>query len=207
MEDDDAQALRQLELCLRVHAKIASGVHPSPPPGTLSGLVRSVTSGSMSRADGRSDVSRGGVSSRVSAIVDGIEASGVAGSCARVSGPDAGVAPPVRCLGSEVRVRAPCPAAENTFAYNKCDLEEGFDTPLAKASERGYIGLLEVIESDFSSRSAHFKSLRNSSGVSSHADCSLLAFALCSCLCTCCLHACYSLCTFICCCSFVHAGW
>ena len=133
VEDYDAQALRQLELCLRVHAKIASGVYPSPPPGTLSGPVRSVTSGSMSRADGRSDVSQGGVSSRVSAIVDGIEASGVAGSCARVSGPDAGVAPPVRCLGSGVRVRAPCPAAENTFAYNKCDLEEGFDTPSAKA--------------------------------------------------------------------------
>ena len=35
VEDDDAQALRQLELCLRVHAKIASGVYSSPPPGTL----------------------------------------------------------------------------------------------------------------------------------------------------------------------------
>ena len=41
VEDDDAQALRQLELCLRVHAKIASGVYSSPPPGTLSGPSRS----------------------------------------------------------------------------------------------------------------------------------------------------------------------
>ena len=54
VEDDDAQALRQLELCLRVHAKIASGVYPCPPTGTLSGPVRSVTSGSMVRPDGRS---------------------------------------------------------------------------------------------------------------------------------------------------------
>ena len=72
MEEDDARALRQLDLCLRVHAKIASGVYLSPPPGVLSGPVRSVTSGSVVRADGRPDVSRGGVSSRVSAIVDGI---------------------------------------------------------------------------------------------------------------------------------------
>ena len=41
VEEVDARALRQLELCLRVRAKIASGVYPSPPPGTLSGPVRS----------------------------------------------------------------------------------------------------------------------------------------------------------------------
>ena len=103
-EEDGARALRQLELCLHVRAKIASGVYPSPPPGVLSGPVRSVTSGSVVRTDGRPDGSRGGVSSRVSAIVDGIEASGVAGSCARVSGPD---------------------AANSTFAFNKCDLALG----------------------------------------------------------------------------------
>ena len=64
---------------------------------------------------------------------------------------------------------------KNSFANNKRVLEEGIDTTSAKAGERGDIGLLEVIESDFSFRSAHLKSLRNSSGVSSHADCSLLA--------------------------------
>ena len=71
VEEDDARALRQLELCLRVHAKIASGVYPDPSPGTLSGPVRSVTPGSVVRADGRPDVSRDGVNSRVSAMVDG----------------------------------------------------------------------------------------------------------------------------------------
>ena len=55
----------QKSLCLRVHAKIASGVYPSPPPGTLSGPVCSFTSGSVVRADGRPAVSR---RSRVSAM-------------------------------------------------------------------------------------------------------------------------------------------
>ena len=65
MEEVDVRVLRQLDLCLHVRAKIASGVYPSPPPGTLSGPVCSFSSGSAGRADGRPDVSRG---SRVSAL-------------------------------------------------------------------------------------------------------------------------------------------
>ena len=142
VEEDDAQALRQLELCLRVHAKIASGVYPSPPPGTLFGPVRSVTSGYVVRADGRPDVSRGGVSSRVSAMVDGFDASNVAGSCARVSGPD---------------------VAGNTLAFNKYDLALGelgvspgaVDSAHATADEsKGIVELHEVNESDFSKAEA-----------------------------------------------------
>ena len=45
VEEVDARAVRQLDLCLRVHAKIASGEYPSPPPGTLSGPVCSFSSG------------------------------------------------------------------------------------------------------------------------------------------------------------------
>ena len=41
--------------------------------------------------------------------------------------------------------------------------------------QRGYFGLLQVIESDFSSRLAHSRSLSIPSGVSSHADCTSLA--------------------------------
>ena len=52
VEEVDARAVRQLDLCLRVHAKIASGVYPSPPPGTLSGPVCSFSSGFAGRADG-----------------------------------------------------------------------------------------------------------------------------------------------------------
>ena len=64
VEEVDARAVRQLDLCLRVHAKIASGEYPSPPPGILSGPVCSISSGFVVRADGRPDVSR---RSRVSA--------------------------------------------------------------------------------------------------------------------------------------------
>ena len=67
-DEDDARALRQLELCLRVHAKIASGVYSAPPPGTLSGPARSATPGSVLRADGRPVVNP-----RVPAIVDGAQ--------------------------------------------------------------------------------------------------------------------------------------
>ena len=52
VEEVDARAVRQLDLCLRVHVKIASGEYPSPPPGTLSGPVCSVSSGFVVRADG-----------------------------------------------------------------------------------------------------------------------------------------------------------
>ena len=81
VEEDDARALRQLELCLRVHAKIASGVYPAPSPGTLSGPARSVTPGSVVRADGRPVASRDDVNSRVPAIVDGAQSAHFVSDC------------------------------------------------------------------------------------------------------------------------------
>ena len=79
VEEVDARALRQLDLCLRVHAKIASGVYPSPPPGTLSGPVCAFSSGSAGRADGRPDVSRGSRVSPVTALATADENKGIVG--------------------------------------------------------------------------------------------------------------------------------
>ena len=79
VEEVDARALRQLDLCLRVHAKIASGVYPSPPCGTLSGPVCAFSSGSAGRTDGRPDVSRGSRVSPVTALATADENKGIVG--------------------------------------------------------------------------------------------------------------------------------
>ena len=119
-------------------------------------------------------------------VAPGVASVGIEGGCGpppRVHSADGGVGDFSQhsTASTGCRGRAPCPA-ENTLAFkgtlhaiNKNDLDDGMVAPSAKAGEKGESGLLEVIQSDFSSPLAHSKSLLNSSRVSSHVGCTGLA--------------------------------